>query len=118
MRLFVWLFGLSPMTLRAPALIGGVLYIAASYSLWKLVAHDGLLRWSLFVSCVYNPFIMDYLVEARGYGLALGFLAMALFLFSRLVLREDAAGERRSLRDAIWISTFAGLAICGNFTFA
>jgi hypothetical protein len=106
------------MALRAPALIGGVLYIAANYSLWKLVAGTGFLRWALFVSCVYNPFIMDYLVAARGYGLALGFLAMALLLFSWRVLCEDGAGERKTLREAIWLSTFAGLAICASFPFA
>lgn len=117
-RFFVWLFGLSPMALRAPALIGGALYIAASYRLCNLVARAGFLRLALFVSCVYNPFIMDYLVAARGYGLALGFFAMALFMFSRRVLREEDAGERTIRREAIWMSTLAGLTICGSFTFA
>jgi len=117
-RLFVWLFGLSPMTLRAPALMGGVFYIAASYYLCKLVARGGFLRWALFMSFVYNPFIMDYLVAARGYGLALGFLALAVFLFSRRVLRDEGASQRNLLRDAIWMSTLAGLAICGSFGFA
>jgi hypothetical protein len=117
-RFFVWLFGLSPMALRAPALIGGALYIAASYRLCNLVARAEFLRVALFVSCVYNPFIMDYLVAARGYGLALGFLVTALFLFSRRVLREEGAGEPKMRREVIWISAFAGLAICGTFPFA
>ena len=117
-RFFVWLFGLSPMALRAPALIGGTLYIAAIYRLCNLVVRAGFVRLALFVAFVYNPFIMDYLVAARGYGLALGFFAMALFLFSQRILREEGAGGSEIRREAIWISTFVGLAICGNFTFA
>jgi hypothetical protein len=116
-RFFVWLFGLGPMALRAPALIGGMLYIAAIYRMCNLVARGEFVRLALFVTFVYNPFIMDYLVAARGYGLALGFFAMALFLFSRRILREEGAGASEIRREAIWISTLAGLAICGNFTF-
>lgn len=38
MRLSIWLFGLSELALRAPALLGGVLYIFSMYRLCMLLA--------------------------------------------------------------------------------
>jgi len=73
-RFFTWLFGLSHLTLRAPALIGGAVYIAAVFRLCLLMTEEEIFLWPLFVSFVYNPFVMDYMVAARGYGLAVGFL--------------------------------------------
>src|SRR5882762_11430214 len=39
MRLCIWLFGLSQMAVRAPALLGGVLYVLAIYRLCMLLAN-------------------------------------------------------------------------------
>ncbi|HEV3198190.1 MAG TPA: hypothetical protein VGZ73_09790 [Bryobacteraceae bacterium] len=36
------------------------------------------MQLALFVCLVYNPFVMDYLVSARGYSLALAFLMAAI----------------------------------------
>src|SRR4051794_11314491 len=72
MRLSIWLFGLGHFAVRAPALLGGVIYIFAASRLCLLLAAGRAFTWVLFVCLVYNPFIMDYLVAARGYGLALG----------------------------------------------
>lgn len=36
-----------------------------------------------FAFCVYNPFVMDYLVTASGYSLALGFLLAAIATLAR-----------------------------------
>lgn len=47
-RLFVWFFGLSHLTMRLPALLGGALYIFANGRLCALLAKRGLLRWALF----------------------------------------------------------------------
>ena len=78
MRLFTSIFPLTELTVRAPALLGAAIYIVAAYVLCRLIGRNLALRWALFVCLVYNPFIFDYLVAARGYGMALGFFMSAL----------------------------------------
>jgi hypothetical protein len=97
-------FGLSHLTLRAPALLGAGLYVTASCLLCVAVGRRRAVRWPLFVCLVYNPFVMDYMVVARGYGLALGLLMAAIWAM---------AGSRFALA-----SVCAGLSFCANFSFA
>jgi len=117
MRLFIWLFGLSHLTVRAPALIGGVLYIVGIHGFCTLVSRERVLTWALFVCFVYNPFVMDYLVAARGYGLALGFLSLAMWVLARALVRLDEPEERDLLNEARIISACAALSFCANFSF-
>ena len=117
MRLLYWLFGMSHLSARGPALLGGVIYIAASYFLCTLLTGEWILRLPLFVSFICNPFVMDYLVAARGYGLAIGFLTLAVALVVRTLLRLEATeGER--IGATACISGCAGLSFCANFSFA
>jgi len=117
MRLFNWLFGMSHLAARGPALLGGVIYIGASYFLCTLLTREWVLRLPLFAAFVYNPFVMDYLVAARGYGLAIGFLTLAVTLAVRVLLRQDAT-ERQLIGATAGISACAGLSLCANYSFA
>ena len=74
------LFGLNELTLRTPAIIGAMLYILSAFYLCWLITERNLLKILLFVCLVYNPFVLDYLVAARGYSLAVGFLLQPLQL--------------------------------------
>lgn len=116
---FTKMLGLSQFTARLPALLGAALYIAAAYRLCRLLGEKGTLRASLFVQLtvfvclVFNPFILDYLVAARGYGLALGFLMWAMVY---PVWTEEQGG---SLLLACAVSSLcAGLSVDANFSFA
>ena len=73
MKASVWLFGVKESSLRVPALAGAGLYFAAVYRLCTraLQTTGGALLAAAFVTL--NPFILDLMVAARGYGLALGF---------------------------------------------
>ena len=119
MRLSIFMFGLSNLTVRIPVLIGGFLYIFSAFRITVLIADGQILRWALFVCLVYNPFTMDYLVAARGYGLALGFLCLALYIFAGAVIRPDADAptERESISRATGISICGGLTVCANYSF-
>ena len=119
MRVCIWLFGLSHISVRAPALLGGFLYILAIYRFSTLVAAGVAMKLALFVCLVYNPFIMDYLVAARGYGLALGFYGLAMYVLARMLVRPGANNpcERQILNHAVAISTCVALSFCANFTF-
>ena len=98
------LFGLSELTLRAPALMGAAIYIAAAYGLCVRISSEAAIRIPLFVCLVYSPFAMDYMIAARGYGLALGLLLEAVWAMS--VSRFATA------------SICVGLSFCANFSFA
>jgi len=117
-RLFTWLFGLSHLTLRAPALIGGAVYMVAVFRLCLLMTEEELFVWPLFVSFVYNPFVMDYMVAARGYGLAVGFLMMEIFLLARQIVTYEPGGEAALRRDCMMASVCAALSFAANFSFA
>lgn len=116
-RFFISCFGLSHITLRAPALIGGTIYVFSAYRISQLLSHERLLNFLLFLCYVYNPFIMDFLVAARGYGLAVGFLALALYLVTSVTFR-DGGGEFPPARRLAAISACAALSFCANFSFA
>lgn len=107
-------FGLSELSLRVPAILGAALYISASYSLCRLISSRLLLQAPLFISLVYNPFVMDYLTTARGYSLALGLLITAIGIVAQAML-----GNRpRLLRQCTIASACVGLSFTANFSFA
>ena len=78
MRLTTGLFGVSHLSVRAPALLGAAIYIAAAWALCRLVAPTLIVQWPLLVALIFNPFVFDHLVAARGYALALAFLMAAV----------------------------------------
>jgi hypothetical protein len=109
MRLFTSVFGLHYLTVRAPALIGAVIYIGSAYRLCRVVSTSRALQWALLVAMTCNPLVMDYLVAARGYGLAVGFLMCALAVqFTELSPRRACAVSSLCL----------ALSFASNFAFA
>jgi hypothetical protein len=109
MRLFTSVFGVSHLSVRAPALLGAGLYILAAYLLCRKLTPELRLQWPVFVCLVYNPFIFDYLVAARGYALALGFLMCTLAV---------AAYTRLDAAPCALCSVCAALSFAANFAFA
>ena len=82
-KISISLFGVSELGLRIPSLLGGLIYLIAVRAIVFRLFGAG---WALlsFALLALNPFVLDYLSAARGYGLALGFLAAALwFLLNR-----------------------------------
>jgi hypothetical protein len=116
MRVSTRVFGLSHLSMRAPALAGALLYITASYLLCRLLMRR---RWDqllLFVSLVGSPFVFDYLVAARGYGMAAGFLLLAFYVAAR---RELAASRQDDPAPAyVAVSVLLALCVAANFAFA
>lgn len=106
MRLSTLTFGLSELTARMPALLGAALYIVACVRFCRRIGGEWWLRWLALVCLIGSPFVMDYLVAARGYGLALGFLMMLMLC------------DVRTLRGCAWASLWGGLCLASNFSFA
>ncbi len=113
MRFITAVFGISEITVRFPAILGAILYIASAYYLSASLATRKLLQLAIFVCLVYNPFVLDYLVAARGYSLAVGCLTAALALITKMVL----AGEVTRNKCAA-VSVFLALSFAANFSFA
>ena len=114
-RLLTWLFGLSHLTLRGAALLGAAVYIFAAYRLCKMIAGESRLALPLFACFVFNPFVMDHLVAARGYSLALAFLTLGFYILSRQLTAEPDSELYSACHLA---SVCVALSFNANFSFA
>jgi uncharacterized membrane protein len=126
-RLSVQTFGLSELTMRLPSLLGGLLYLVFVY---KLCRHLFKTWWTFLLAMsalTLNPFIMDYLSAARGYGMALGLFTAALYLDLRFLdapwkpTRYDRVGAAAILLGlsigANLVFIFPAIALAATLTF-
>jgi hypothetical protein len=116
--LLMWIsthaFGTSSIAIRAPALLGAILYIGICYFLCRRITSRFSIQFPVFICLTYNPFIFDYMVAARGYGLANAFLLAAI-----AVPVWHLVKSRPSLRQSCaWASLALGLSFTANFSFA
>lgn len=114
--LFTWLaaattaaFGPGPLALRLPSVLAAAAYLAAAARLARRVAGEW--GWVVLALLSFNPLVLDYLVAARGYGLALAGLMGAVWF---AVSAADGDGRRRCRRSGVC----GGLAVAANLTFA
>src|SRR5579863_4126169 len=117
-RFFTSVFGLSPITVRLPALIGAAVYVAAAFYLCRLITSNQALRWALFVCLTYNPFVLDFLVAARGYSLAMAFLMWTVAVPAGVLKAKSEPAERSLLWACGASSVCAALSFTANFSFA
>ena len=106
------LLGLFPahqFVVRLPVLIGCGLYLWAGIAISRRLSEQVWVRLFCLVMLLGNPFLAEFFGLARGYGLAIGLMMMALYQALRF-FEENTA---RLLRNAI---IFAGLAVYANFT--
>jgi hypothetical protein len=101
-RLSIVLFGLSEFTLRLPSVLAGGVYLWAARRLCLRLFGSGARGFLVTALLCTNPFLLDHLSAARGYGMALAFLMLAA---DKLMCRRlYAAG------------VFCGLAVAANLT--
>lgn len=112
-RLSVSLFGASELTVRLPAIFGAAVFVTACWYLVTRITRRPLLASALMICLTCNPLTMDFLVAARGYSMAIGFL-MAELAFGVSAIRR-AAPWNTPLALA---SICAGLSFSANFSFA
>jgi hypothetical protein len=118
MRLVTSIFGSSAITLRVPALIGAALYIGAAYCLVRLISQRRTLQWALLVCLTYSPFVMDYLVAARGYSLASAFLLWMVAIAARHQAQDPRLRTSELWRTCVLISICGALSVSASFSFA
>ena len=116
--LLMWIathaFGNSVVAVRAPALLGAGGYIVVCYFLCRSITDRFSLQFPIFICLVYNPFVFDFMVAARGYSLANAFLLAAIAI---PVCHRVNGGP--SLRTSCILASLAlGLSFSANFSFA
>ena len=114
---FVHLFGLNNVSMRLPAVMGAFLYLAATYRFCLSFVDRLSLRLPLYACFILNPFVLDFFVAARGYGLALGFLTTAVVIMCELLVKRPTS-QRSLLTRFAFISACLGLSFVANFSFA
>jgi hypothetical protein len=116
--LLMWItthaFGTSIITVRAPALLGAIVYIFTCYFLCRSITSQFRLQLCVFICLTYNPFICDFMVAARGYSLADAFLLAAI----AVPVWHRVKGEPPLRECCIWASVGLGLSFTANFSFA
>jgi len=117
MRLATMIFGASVWTIRLPAMAGAALYIACIHYLARFLFERTFPALCLFTCLVFNPFVMDYLVAARGYSLALGLMALAWAVAAHLMTLAPAERANRLAARGALISVSLALSFCANFSF-
>lgn len=83
MRLSTTLLGNSELAIRLTSLVAGALYFYVIYALALSVFGEGLLFFLTVALLSLNPLMLDFLVAARGYGPAVAFYFLALYVLLR-----------------------------------
>ena len=114
-KLMMSVFGVSAITNRIPALLGGLLYFYSVFRISALLFGEAFLFLLSVAFLCLNPFVLDYLACARGYGPSLGFFFYALYqLASFLAESPGPPGPRRSRRFLNKAGVALGLSIGSN----
>ncbi len=116
-RLSVTLFGDSEFAMRLPAVLAGGWFFWTVLQLCGLVFGDG---WFFLLGCsvlTLNPFLLDFLVAARGYGLAVTGLFWALFQMLAWYEERERDVAPEVLRKRLWKAALGcSIAVASNFT--
>ncbi len=117
MKASVAVFGVSPFTLRLPAMASAaMLLLAAALLVARLTWRESLATsLILFVLLIGSPFIMDYLVAARGYAPALACQMAMLALLARDL--EDPSPLEQHGRRWVALSVIGALGVSSNYVF-
>lgn len=108
-KIFQGIFGWKTFVVRIPALIGGFCYLAVSILMARRITAISWLRVLILLLMLGNPYLLEFFSLARGYGLAIGLMSLAIWQYWLFI---DFNARKYAHRAAI----FAGLAVYANFT--
>ena len=79
-RLALAMFPAAAFTIRIPTLIAAVIYCGAAIRISERLFEDRWMCWTSVALLTLNPYTLDFLSAARGYGLELALLLVATAL--------------------------------------
>jgi hypothetical protein len=116
-RVSITLFGNSEFAMRLPSVLAGAWFFWTVFRLCALVLGE---RWLFLVGCAalaLNPILLDFLVAARGYGLAIAGLFWAIYQMLCWVQGREAAVPEDQLRHRLWkAAAGCSIAVASNLT--
>jgi uncharacterized membrane protein len=112
MRFSASIFGDAEWALRLPVLAAATLYFTAVYRIAAAAFGEG---WTFLVAVgllSLNPFVLDFMAVARGYGMAL-----ALMMFAIALLLEGFTAGVIAPRTLAWAGALLALSVTANLVF-
>jgi len=103
----VSLLGKAEWVVRLPTILAGLLYLVVACKLCRLLLGCGWLFLLGLGAMSLNPYLLDFLSAARGYGLAIALLMLAIYF---LLLYLDSTGEQFLPRVGVTL----GLSVAAN----
>jgi hypothetical protein len=79
-KLVISILPTNPFTLRLPVLAAATLYCVAAAKISNRLFDNGWVALASVALLTLNPYVLDFLSAARGYGLMLGFVLLATYL--------------------------------------
>ena len=116
-RISTTFFGDSEFAMRLPSVLAGAWFFWTVFQLCALLFSDGWFFLLGFAVLTLNPILLDFLVAARGYGLAMAGLFWALFqMLAWFDDRQRGIGAD-VLRKRLWKAAIgSAVAVAANFT--
>jgi hypothetical protein len=116
-RLSMTLFGNSEFAMRLPTVLAGAWFFWTVFQLCSLIFGDG---WLFLLACAaltLNPILLDFLVAARGYGLAMAGLFWALFQMLAWLHERQSGVNADLLGKRLWKAALGcAVAVAANLT--
>ncbi len=113
MRLSTGIFGVSEWSLRLPALGGAALYFTAVYRVARRAFGEGWTSLLAVALLSLNPFVLDFMVAARGYGMGLG-----LWMWALTLIYEQLSLPSPRPRELVLAGSALALSVTANLIFA
>jgi hypothetical protein len=108
-------FGVSEFTVRLPSVLAGGLFLWAVWRLARRLLGSGPLLLAGVAALTLNPFVLDHLSVARGYGMALAFWMWALEFLMEYLESDGVLGPNVSLLNNAGLCL--GLSVAANLAF-
>ena len=116
-RLSITLFGNSEFAMRLPTVLAGAWFFWTVFQLCGLIFGDG---WLFLLACAaltLNPILLDFLVAARGYGLAMAGLFWALYQMLVWLHDRENGVSADLLHKRLWKAALGcAIAVAANLT--
>ena len=106
----------SELGLRLPSVVAGAVYFVVVFLLCRLLFGRGAIFSMTAAALALNPFVLDFLSAARGYGVALAFFMVAFHQVAVILVPNSSAAAVSSRRWVV-VSLALAASVSSNLAF-
>jgi hypothetical protein len=110
-KISIAIFGNAEWAVRLPALLGAVLYFVAVYRLCQLLIASPWLRLLAVAVLTLNPYLLDFLSAARGYGLGIALMLWGVYWLLRSRTVDEEPNDLRRAGFAFGFAVASSLTL-------